>query len=668
MRETNRQSIAIMRRFAVVIALLSPAVSLASLEWEKELSWPIPEPYHFTSKAKDASGNVFFAGDREYASGLWKFSPDGKLAYERKLAIAVPHQVEVGTHEDIFLHGEEIVRVSRASGLVIWKVEVPKGTIHVDSHGDILWTGPGQTRRYAYGTGALQWQKSFESIPLTGSNMLANTENGLFLADKKTGIAFQPVNLTPSPVGKLRGVGLKDGKAFLVDGTGRAYGYRGSAPAYSLGYLPVEPNSKFLAVPDGSVIVRLGGTVHTRFDAGFHRSWTQGFQGILDVDADHMFVQKDFPTVLDLNTLSEKLRLAHDDYAARDIGVLINGAVLSVSNRDRAVVSRTDIGTGQMRGLWKSAAKLNGSGRLLMVGFGPNNDPLLYTVRGHYGFLLRLTPAGEIRWTIEVPDGGQLFNPYFLGSGGFTISRDRRRVALNLCMPNRSFEFDITNGKLLRSSAGWSSIHGNNIYRGSQSSTSKYDLATGQELWRVPRGGSISIAADGGVYIGGTKNRAADGSLEWTGPWEMILPLGEFAVGLGWDAMGLLSAKTGHVKWTKDLEWRIDNGGLATPEVFINSGRIALRRPYESRAFELDIETGQGDDDPIWSPGVPDASGRTYRVWDRKLYRSANFFSTSHEELAAFEMYTEHVASDGAGNLYILGWNGPFNSAAKWKL
>lgn len=664
MWETNRQSIAIMRRFAVVIALLSPAVSLASLEWEKDLSWPIPEPYHFTSKAKDASGNVFFAGDREYASGLWKFSPDGKLAYERKLAIAVPHQVEVGTHEDIFLHGEEIVRVSRASGLVIWKVEVPKGTIHVDSHGDILWTGPGQTRRYAYGTGALQWQKSFESIPLTGSNMLANTENGLFLADKKTGIAFQPVNLTPSPVGKLRGVGLKDGKAFLVDGTGRAYGYRGSAPAYSLGYLPVEPDSKFLAVPDGSVIVRLGGTVHTRFDAGFHRSWTQDFQGILDVDAEHMFVQTNYPTVLDLSTLSEVLRLAHDEHASSDVGALANGAVLSISDRGQAVIRRNLLATGTELGLWRSSATLPGSGSLLAGGAGPNNDLLLYTGVAYHGFLVRISPAGEVRWTIPVPDGG---NPYssLYRQGSFTVSRDKRRVAVTLSDPDRAYEFDVTTAKLTRTFTGWSVFHGDSAYRGNGITTSKFDLATEREIWRVPRTGPISVGDDGSVYIGGTKNRGTDGSLVWNAGWEKLIPIGDKVVAVSRPSIGLLSASTGAPFWTNALG-SSQLGGKITSDLLVQSGRLIFRPSYQWKAEVFSLQTGARGSSS--SMGFQDSQGRTYRVVYGELRRGADFYWSGGSELLAIPQRDVYdYVSVGGGNAYLVGDYGTFLYLAKWK-
>lgn len=655
-----------MRRFAVVIALLSPAVSLANLEWEKDLSWPIPEPYQFTSKAKDASGNIYFAGDREYASGLWKFSPDGKLAFERKLAIAIPHQVEVGTHEDIFLHGEEIVRVSKASGLIIWKVDAPKGMIHIDVNGDVLWSGAGLTRRYAYGTGALKWQKDFDSIPLSGSGMIANTTNGLCLADKNTGSVIQPVNLAPAPIGKLRGVGMKDGKAFLVDASGRAYGYRGSAPAYSLGYLPVEAESKFMAVPDGSVIIRLGGTVHTRFDAGFHRSWTQDFQGVLDVDATHMFVQTNYPTVLDLSTLSEKLRLAHDDYASSNVGTLANGVVYSISDRGQAVVRRNVLATGVELGTWRDSATIQRSGSLIAGGAGPNNDLLLYAGIAHHGFLVRVSAAGEFRWTIPVPDGGNAY-PSLYGQGSFTVSRDKRRVAVTLSNPDRAYEFDVTTAKLTRSFKGWSVFHGDSAYRGNGITTSKFDLATEREFWRVPRTGPIAVGDDGSVYIGGTKNRGIDGSLVWNAGWETLIPFGEKVVAVSRPSIRLLSASTGVPFWNNELRTSHLLGGKVTPDVLVQSGKLIIRPSYQWLAETFNFQTGAtGGNSTI---GFQDPQGRTYRVIGHELRRGTDFFwSGGTEPVVALQRdgVTDYL-SDGAGSSYMFAEYGAFLYVAKWK-
>lgn len=657
-------------RSIALISFLAAGSAFASVEWQKSISWSMPEPSRFESAIRDAQGNHYFADNAGANSKLWKFNAAGTLVFAKQYPNLTIGRLALGTHGDLFSWGSESARIDRQTGNVVWSASsIGAGTGYVDEAGDFYWATESKvTTKLSYVDGSLKWSSNFALLPLDGSNVLGNTNEGLKLFSKETGQAVQNVAVSPAPTGFLRGIALPDGKAFFFDATGRGFGLKSNGTTINLGLLNCNAYTQLLVAGDGGLLI--GNTEKLmRYDSAFHKTWErtsrlQDAEGILALVSDNTGA----------HTLDAASGAEVRSFPAGQSGVLHGPQVWQVKNGQQDFVSRYDASTGGLLGTWQSPHKTMGSGYATSGLFGPGADLVLWSVNAYDGYLVRITPEGVVRWSLRVPGAGA----YFVSTGepgaAMSISRDKRIVAVyaRTSQGGRTYEFDITKAKLENSFAGQGVVWGDFVYRTDLTSrTSKFDLATGKELWRIPRYGFLSVGADGSAYVGTTKNKASNGQLMWTtSSYARLFPVGDRVVALGYESVAFLNDATGSQLWSGTLYNSFaDPSSRRDVEIRRANGRVTIRSQMNfSGAKEFDESNGAvlgGGNWGFWD------NGNLYRVTaGPTVSLCASFADQTGTPVGSTEEYAQNYFSDGQGNTYLVGTDhvgfGGFLSIAKW--
>lgn len=645
-----------MRRFLFVgLTGLFVTHAFANIEWQNTFSHSVPEPASMYHGTRDAQNNNYFIGaSGNGAATLWKFNTSATLLY-RTLLPNVGHQsseIFTGTHGDLFYGDSSVSRIDQSTGAALWTVSTPDLNVtYVDENGDVYLTARFEykTEKRSFETGALLWSAPVKVIPTRGANFLATTSSGVVLASKANGQTIDPVSLTPAPVGEVHGVPMPDGKVFLLDSQNRGYAYRPGAATLNLGLVaPYQNRYDFRSTPEGYVLIRTGLELAC-FDTSFHKIWTaSNYETIDDIDGAFALIYGRV-THIATGQLVETQAGRGDYFAGSSLFISLNGLRPQLIRRDRA--------TNATLAGWKAIGNVQGAGRVVTATAGPGGDLLAVTEVDRDFYLTRISGVGQHRWTIRM--GLATSNT----TAGISLSKDKRTAYVWVRGGSaKTYEVDVTRALVTADYLGQAIAKGDFIYRTNSNNfepvrTSKFNAATGQEVWRIKRVGFLSVGDDGSVYVGATKNRGLDGQLQWTapGPVSYLAPLGDRVAALEGRKVTFLNTQTGQAIWNKTLNATEDFDQRSDFELRRINGRIAIRwNNAFASSYELNELTGGTIYTGNW--GFWDANNNLYRVNPGTgVVRCATFADAVGTPVDPLTTNATSYVSDGAGGYYLVG-------------
>lgn len=658
-----------MRRTSLLPCLMLSALGLCSVEWSRTYSWSVPEPNSLDDGwVRDAQNNLFLTGmTGNHTPTIWKLDSSASLVFRNQLPTGIVQQktLLMGSHSDLFYVGQGAARLDQATGSTLWTVpSSDAATGYVDENGDLYLVSRYtlRTEKRAFGTGELIWSAPLQLMPLEGSNFLASTTNGVFLASKATGQVISSVPLSPAPVGRLRGFALPGGNAFLIDSKNRGYGYRKVGVPLNLGFInPFDTIYDVRISPEGYSIVH-GGNTTTCISPSFHTAWIKsGSARVTDFDGPNALMNED-PIVV----ATGQPVPSESGYGRGYLGDNLWSFSHTVNSQEG--ITLRDRKTNGFRPGWMPSETVAGAGRILTGRTGPNGDLFLVNAGTKGLKFVRISPSGDLVWSIPI-NGGNTEK-----GAGISFSKDGSSAFIWFASGSfSSTEVDLIAGKVVSYGPGQIIAKGDFIYRTNIGSnlpvrTSKFDGITRREIWRIPRAGLMNIADDGSVFVNEKKNKALDGQLVWkaTDTRSALYPFGDRIAKVVGSTLTWLHAGHGHPFWSVYLPATQDMNEREDRELVRRNGKIYVRWSRNAdQAFEVDEATGAITGTGPW--GFWDSVGQFYRVVGSKLVRCANFSDLAGTPVADLPGPASQFYPDGSGAVFIVSVD-DIGAPGKWTI
>ncbi|MEQ1822207.1 MAG: PQQ-binding-like beta-propeller repeat protein [Fimbriimonadaceae bacterium] len=650
-----------MRFLAVISLLVTLQVVSAEVLWQKSYDSNGPTTGYISSLTRDTDTGHFYAQGREGGEiALWKFNENGTPFYR----VIVPSgKLFVGRHNDFFIFGgDTLSRHDSSTGSRIWSVSLANYTYgHCDENGDFYcWNFiiRGCEKR-SHVDGHALWGHIGSIIPLSGPDLLLDMESGLNIANKITG-ALTPISLPVSVSGRLTGVPLPGGKALLFNyGTRRLFGFRGRVPVYNLGFLE-QPYGDIVPASDGTALARASWNT-MRFDETFKRTWSVGSS--FDFSSGPSLIRMGDPIgVTSLATgLGNELfnhGLAKVECAIATSSTIWVGGSLERQSMGPAAINKIDRQTHIATPAWRSSSTGRREDEPVHALLGPGSDLILVSRSAVLDTEISRIRAsdGTRRWAIRLPN---------VRATLVSSSTNTNKSILSLTLAKidgvHTYEIDLTRAKVIRDFEGYGWITGTTAFRQSGLWTHKFDLSTGNELWRIPRLGAISTDGIGNVFIGSSKNSAVNGELLWRTSFTSQSPatiVGDRVFLKDNYRLACLNSANGSVLWVTSVNASFD---LEQPTVKV-SDQIAYVRNEGSNQYQAhNLHTGQLMSQRTY--GFFDATGAYFcrQGGGTDLYRYDDFSDLTGDAVASFAGTPKLFVSDQVGGQYVFGIDGTAN-------
>lgn len=468
---------------------------------------------------------------------------------------------------------------------------------------------------------------------------------------------------------------MSGGAALLrsTSSTPYLYGLRPNGTFQALGLAA----SGLLACPDGTALAQSYGSL-TRFGANFAQVWKRDVAfKVSAVDTNTIYAANGF--------LAERLRLS-DGQSLSPLQLPAstlhlpplrehNGHVVFGGSdaEQRARLLTFDSVSGNLIGEWHSSAE-GRQGSLTTAATLPSGDLIVVTSCPDVANIMRFSPQGQLLWMTTTPYLGVILattNMY-----GAWIDVDPAGTSISVTfegsLGTRSIAVDAVSGSIKQLWSGYLLVRGNAEYRtfnrGSLQYTSKFDRATGREVWRIPRAGRLLLDEKGSLYTGGWKNRESDGSRLWAAEGDIILGIHDgraFFIGHPGNTVAA-DDKTGRTLWASDtFPYQIRGGnqsagiefegsvvifrqtGATNGEAFnISDGKRAYFEGMLSNSARVGVATPMGYLRPTY---VSDGH------WD--LGRSSGFMDVSEASLMRLPLDPGLMLAAPTGGIYLVGLN-----------
>lgn len=637
-----------MRWTLLALTTACSAASLADVLWERSFDSPGFSVGEVSQFAKEPStGSLFVKGDDARQYVVWKFNRWGSLYYR---TVIDPGFLLVGKHNDFFtLSQDGLSRYDSTTGQRIWRQTESHDTrAFVDESGDVYtWDNVNWARKFSFLDGQKVWQAECRLIPIDGPDLIASTLTGPKLLSRSTGL-LRPLTM-PVPVSNhIEGVQMAGGKALLRSSENRLFGFRGSGSSVlNLGLM----NSQYDGITsssDGGVLFS-GSVGSMHMDQNFQTGWTSPFR-FTSTEGNLAFVSTLAVQSFSLLNGSALRSFYPSLDTNRTYTTHADAFWIGGSSGRRASIEFFNQESTTRSGGWSSTTKGNREDEPRAGIIGPSGDLLMVT-RSETSLELSRVAAttGIKRWTLDLGESGGALN--------LSLSADKRILCLTAGGDQaRTYEIDVTQAKLTRTYAGWGLVAGTNVYRQTGATTSKFEISTGRELWRVPRTGPIGIDPDGSVYIGRTKNAGTNGQLRWTSAASVVSPFtraGDKLIARTDGNLVCIDPGTGAVVWSS-----VDYASYAAAEkpmcrldgvdLYVKNGESQLWKRFNLFSGQLLATRNAG----FWNP---DGSFCSYRIADHKLYRYASFDDLTGSPIGELAVTPRRYVTEPSGSGYFLG-------------
>lgn len=614
---------------------------------------------------RDSAGNIFFAGHKNQVAAIWKFNSSGKLLWSRTYPdlgnIRAPFARVTNDH--LLVRADEAAKIDAETGDVSWSLPLTNSSrIVVRASNPYAYLTSSSSTQKIDSAGTIHWTANFELIADNGE-LLGQTGSTLSVYGAQAGEFVRNVPLSPTPVGRLRPV-MIDSALYLIDQNKRRYHYRHELTPLNLGPLAVDTQDFPYVTLGQRIFIQTGGKVECRVD--WAKQWEVPGR-LVDLWDGHLLVSNGNLKWIDIQTGTTNSNFGPN---FNDAAVLAS-QVWALDNDLQSKITRFNVNNAnQVLGSWESNTNIQGAAPVLTGVIGPGNDLLLWCANSYDGYLVRVTPAGQLRWSLRVPGAGAFGFISSKPGAGMTISANKRHVSVwtESAVGLRAYEFDPTTVQLLRSFNGYSLSAGNHVYRSGFTTASKYELSTGRELWRIPRSGVLAVGADGSLYVGGTKNRGVDGQRLWSNPnVTSIFPLGNRLGATAHGGFAFLNDANGATLWSDGFFSSSYGSGRADIEVHRAGGFVTVRFP-QNPYYVGHFNEATGARVAVDSWGFWDSQERFYRAKGTSLVRYDSFIPDFGLTVAAMDRGAMNFFPDGTGAVYLVDSVGASDSLfmARW--
>lgn len=643
-----------MRAHLGISLIALAAIGYSDVAWQMSFDTKGPTPGQIEKFCKDASGSLFAHGQESNQPTVWRFNSAGNLALKRTIPGGRFH---LGTHNDFYVVGDYAYRFNASTGQMLWQsAALPYITPStVDEHGDLYTYESANVRKRSYASSAVVWSsQGGEMIAIAGPRMLGWMQGGYGTISKANGERTM-LSMPYSPLAELKGLSLPGDGAVLFD----------SHTSNLLRYTPGQPVTVVGQLPHGvfqlSPATGGGGVFHSHYGVGYLKpdltvGWFDADMDLHDFDGRSIFYF--FPGMVQItDLLSQQLNYLGGVSVEAKCSVRHAGSLWIGGSKGTAAIDKFDESSGQRVGGWASSSQSLRPDVPLTGLVGPGGELLVTSVSEDRVWLSRISTAGQLRWSLQLPH--TFTNATFVGPEAvMSLSSDKRTLSVQFNYPApRVVEVDVTKAQVLRSFNGYGFIAGGHAYRGNMVATSKFDLTSGQELWRIPRAGTITVSQAGDVYVGTTKNRGTNGQLRWRSAWSQAYAnkiIGDRVVTIYGAGIAYLDDATGATVWSTSRSIGAGAGNGSTFDVRQEGQNLYSRMPFWDEAMNQSLVTGGIQSSQYWGMWESGGTFLTTRN-STTLRRYASFGAVAGTPVVTLSGTARTYIEDGTGGAYLIG-------------